>query len=71
MAASYADAAPVARRFCWDGSAELERLGVENDMLKVGLPREGVLSVLEAVRDNLEHLNALRAEVIGRARHRR
>jgi hypothetical protein len=46
MAAFYADAAPVARRFNWHGSAELERLGVENDMLKVGVPPEGVSPVL-------------------------
>jgi len=68
MAAFYADATPVARRFDWDGSAELERLGTENDMLKVGVSREGVWPVLEVVRDNLEQLNAIRAQVIGRAR---
>ncbi|HZZ21142.1 MAG TPA: hypothetical protein VFE60_00490 [Roseiarcus sp.] len=71
MAAFYADATPVARRFDWDGSAELERLGVENDMLKVGVSREGVLPLLEVVRDNLEQLNAVRAKVIGSARRRR
>ena len=71
MAAFYADAAPVARRFDWNGSVELERLGVENDMLKVGVTREGVSPVLEAVRDNLEQLNAIRAEVIGSPRHGR
>jgi MgsA AAA+ ATPase C terminal len=71
MAAFYADAAPVARRFDWNGSPELERLGIENDMLKVGVARGGVSPVLEAVRDNLEQLNAIRAQVIGRARHGR
>jgi hypothetical protein len=71
MAAFYADATPVAGRFDWDGSAELERLGVENDMLKVGVSREGVLPLLEVVRDNLEQLNAVRAKVIGSARRRR
>ncbi len=71
MAAFYADAAPVARRFGWDGSAELERLGVENDMLKGGVRREGISPVLEVVRDNLEQLNAIRAEVLGGARHGR
>jgi hypothetical protein len=54
MAAFYTDATPVARRFDRDGSAELESLGVENDMLKVGVRREGVSPVLEVVRDNLE-----------------
>ncbi len=41
MAAFYADAAPVARRFDWDGSRELERLGIETDVLKVGVPWRG------------------------------
>jgi hypothetical protein len=71
MAAFYADATPVARRFNWDGSSELERLGTENDMLKVGVTREGVSPVLQVFRDNLEQLNAMRAEVIGSARHGR
>jgi hypothetical protein len=30
MAAFYADASPVSRRFEWDGSTELEALGTEN-----------------------------------------
>ena len=71
MAAFYADATPVARRFDWAGSAELERLGTESDMLKVGVAREGVSPVLEVVRDNLEQLNAIRAKVLGGARHGR
>ena len=40
--AFYADAGPVARRFDWSVSGELERLAVENDMLKVGVPHEGI-----------------------------
>ena len=53
--------------FRLDGSAALERLGIENDMLKVGVTHEGALPVLEVVRDNLKHLNAIRAEVVGSA----
>ena len=56
MAAFYADAAPVARRFDWDGSRELERLGIETDMLKVGVPPEGIAPLLDVVHDNLEQL---------------
>ena len=39
--AFYDDAAPVIAAFRWEpnGSAELERLCVENDLLKVGQPR--------------------------------
>jgi hypothetical protein len=41
MTAFYDDAAPVIAAFRWEpnGSAELERPGVENDLLKVGQPR--------------------------------
>jgi hypothetical protein len=67
MAAFYADAAPVAHRFDWSGSAELEELGTENDMLKAGVRREGISPVLQMFRDNLEQLNAIRAEVFASA----
>jgi len=40
-------------------------------MLKVGVSSEGISAVLEAVRDNLEQLNAIRAEVLRGARHGR
>jgi hypothetical protein len=71
VAAFYADAAPVSRRFEWDGSAELERLGVEADMLKVGVPREGIAPLLTVVRENLDHLNAIRARLFSAARSQR
>jgi hypothetical protein len=67
MAAFYADASPVSRRFEWDGSAELEALGVENDMLRAGVPREGIEPILTVVRDNLDHLNAIRAKLFSAA----
>jgi hypothetical protein len=62
MAAFQVDATLVSRRFEWKGSAELERLGVEADMMKVGVPQEGVAPLLNVVRDNLDHLNAIRAK---------
>jgi len=62
MAVFQVEAARVSRRFEWKGSAELERLGVEADMMKVGVPREGVAPLLTVVRDNLDHLNAIRAK---------
>jgi hypothetical protein len=67
MAAFYADAAPVSRRFEWDGSTELEALGIENDMLRAGVPREGVEPILTVVRDNLDHLNVIRAKLFSAA----
>jgi hypothetical protein len=71
MAAFQVDAAPVSRRFEWMGSAELERLGVEADMMKVGVPREGVAPLLNVVRDNLDHLNTIRARLFSAARSQR
>ena len=62
MAAFQVDATPVSRRFDWEGSAELERLGVEADMMKAGVRREGVAPLLNVVRDNLDHLDAIRAK---------
>jgi hypothetical protein len=52
----------VSRRFDWSGSAELECLGVEADMTKVGVPGDGIAPLLTVVRDNLDHLNAIRAK---------
>jgi hypothetical protein len=66
MAAFHVDAAPVSRRFEWTGSAELERLGLVADMAKVGVPLEGISPLLTAVRDNLDALNAIRAEMFAR-----
>jgi hypothetical protein len=68
MAAFYADAAPVALRFDWDGSKELEALGVEADMLRAGSPLSGIAPILSVARDNLDHLNALRRKSFSRLR---
>ena len=68
IAAFYADAAPVSRRLDWRGSAEVERMGTEAVMIDVGVSPDGASPVLKAFRDNLDHLNALRAEVFGRKR---
>src|SRR5450755_4660650 len=41
MAAFYADAAPLARKLDWRGGDELEALGTEADLLKVGVSPMG------------------------------
>lgn len=66
MAAFYADAAPVSRRFEWDGCRELERLDLEADMYSAGVPLAGIDPLLTAVRENLDHLDAIRAELLQR-----
>jgi hypothetical protein len=64
MAAFYADAAPLASKLSWDGADQLEALGTETDLLKVGVPAEQIESFLELFRANLDHLNKLRAHTI-------
>ena len=68
MAAFHGDAAPVSRRLEWEGSVTLEALGVESDMLRAGASLTGVRPVLDAVRDNLDHLNVIRARLFTAAR---
>jgi hypothetical protein len=66
MAAFYADGAPVSRRYDWKGSTELERLGVESDLRRAGVALEGIDPLLAVLRHNLDHLNALRCQLLGR-----
>jgi hypothetical protein len=65
MACFYADAIPIHRRLSWKLSRPLEGLGLEVDMLKAGCPREGALPIVNAVRANLDHLNAIRSRMMG------
>jgi hypothetical protein len=67
VAAFYTDAAPVARRLVWDQSTDLEAFGIERDLLVGGVPIGGIVPLLQAVRANLGHLNAIRAEVLNRS----
>jgi hypothetical protein len=67
VAAFYVDAAPVARRLVWDQSDTLEVFGIERDLLHAGVPAEGIKPLLEVVRANLDHLNALRADILVRS----
>lgn len=64
LAAFYSDAASVALRLLWSGADELERLGIENDFIGLGVQPEAVPELLAVVRAHLEHLNAIRAEVL-------
>jgi hypothetical protein len=63
MAAFYADAAPLALRLGWKGADELEAFGTETDLLLSGVPPEGFAPLLAALRNNLGHLNEVRAQV--------
>src|SRR5262249_3452010 len=63
MAAFYADAAPLATKLVWKGGDELESFGTETDLLLSGVPLEGFAPLLAALRNNLGHLNEVRARV--------
>jgi hypothetical protein len=63
IAAFYADGAPVARRLKWEGAPALETLGVEADMLRAGALPANIGPILAAIRDNLGHLNMIRARL--------
>jgi hypothetical protein len=68
MAAFYADAAPLASKFLWGGADQLEALGIETDLLKVGVPAEQIAPLLQLFRANVSHLNKLRAHTIRKKR---
>jgi len=68
MAAFYADAAPLASKLLWDGADQLEALGTEADLLKVGVLAEGIQPLLRLFRENVEHLNKVRAYTVCRKR---
>ena len=63
VAASYADATSICPRLEWNQSHSLEALGMENDLMREGMPSTGVRPLVEATRANLDHLNAIRARL--------
>jgi hypothetical protein len=63
MAVFYADAAPLATKLSWNGADALESLGTETDLLLSGVPPEGFAPLLAALRNNIGHLNEVRARV--------
>lgn len=65
MAAFYADAAPLTAKLHWAGADALEELVTETDLLMSGVPPEGFAPLLGAVRNNLGHLNEVRARIFG------
>lgn len=63
MAAYYTDATPVSNRFVWSDSDRLEIRGREADMYSAGVPIKGVTPILEVFRQNLSHLDEIRARL--------
>ena len=67
-AAFYADAAPISPRLDWSQSKPLEQLGMENELLLAQVAPEGILPLVETVRNNLDHLNHIRAQLFRESR---
>jgi hypothetical protein len=64
MVAFYADAAPLASKLVWQGADQLEALGTEADLLKVGVALEGIAPLIDLFRTNVEHLNKVRVHTV-------
>ena len=60
MAAFYADAVPLARRFEWSAGRLLEHIGLHADMMAAGCAYETVMPVVNCVRKNICLMNELR-----------
>jgi hypothetical protein len=68
MAAFYTDAAPLGTKLEWDGAAGLEAFGTETDLLRSGVPPEGIAPILAAFKANLAPLNEIRRDIFLNAR---
>jgi hypothetical protein len=66
MAAFYADAAPLTSKLVWKGADALEALGTEADLLKSGVPPEGMEPLLKLFRENIDQLDQIRADTVCR-----
>jgi hypothetical protein len=71
IAAFYADAAPVSRRFHWAFGPLLSHCGLVADMTDAGCPYDGISPVLEAVSANLPALDIQRRASLLRSPNQR
>lgn len=68
MAAFYADAIPLRRRFDWARSQELQALGMHADMSSVGCSLQGVEPIIRYASANIPELNEQRRGLLMRRR---
>jgi hypothetical protein len=68
LAAFHAESACVKRRLIWRLATRIESFGTETDLLYAGVAPEGHAPLIHAVRDNLDHLNDLRARLFLQSR---
>lgn len=62
--AFYTDAASLRERLLWARGQEIERIGIEADLLHAGIPPEGIGAIRDVIAGNLVHLNALRERLL-------
>lgn len=63
-AAFYADAASLAESIVWPRGKEIEKLGIEADLLNVGIPLDGIGAIREVIQGNIDHLNDIREQLL-------
>jgi hypothetical protein len=64
VAVFYVEGGQVNRLLAWDKTAQLMVLGIEGDLARTGLKRDTMFGLLRVVRDNLGHLNQIRADIL-------
>jgi hypothetical protein len=64
MGLYYADSALLARRVRWLTGDEIEKLGIEADFYKVGVPLETVAPLCAAVAAHLDHFDDIRERLL-------
>lgn len=67
LAVFYAEGVWVKKRLEWSQSHTLEIICAEADLLNAGCPLSGVKPIVEAVRSNLDHLDAIRRRMFDKA----
>jgi hypothetical protein len=68
LAVFFADSAPISRRLVWHGSDQLETDGIAADFIGAGIDPSVGQRLTALVRTNLDHLNAIRAELLTKQR---
>lgn len=62
--AFYTDASSLRERLLWARGEEIERIGIEADLLNAGNPPEGIGAIRDVIAANLIHLNAIRERLL-------
>ena len=60
----HVESGEVRRRLTWDQGEEIKALGIEADFSECGLDREAVPGLLSLVKENLDHLDGIRVELL-------